>query len=86
MIEKIKIKGGYNLSGMSFNPKEIALEIKKHIPDFTITYKPDFRQQIANSWPSSINDEDAQKDWGWKPSFDLPLMVKDMLDNLTKKV
>ncbi len=85
-IEKIKIKGGYNLSGMSFNPKEIALEIKKHIPDFTITYKPDFRQQIANSWPSSINDEDAQKDWGWKPSFDLPLMVKDMLDNLTKKV
>jgi nucleoside-diphosphate-sugar epimerase len=78
----ISIRTSYNLSGMSFSPKEIAEEIKKHIPDFAISYKPDYRQDIANSWPQSIDDTVAQKDWGWKPEFDLALMTKDMIDNL----
>jgi nucleoside-diphosphate-sugar epimerase len=80
--EKIKIRSSYNLSAMSFTPKEIAAEIQKHIPDFTISYKPDFRQQIADSWPQSINDEQARTDWGWKNQYDLPTMVEDMLKNI----
>ena len=80
--EKISVHTSYNLSGMSFSPKEIAAEIKKHIPDFEITYKPDYRQTIANSWPQSIDDSVARKEWGWKEEFDLKRMVKDMLDNL----
>jgi nucleoside-diphosphate-sugar epimerase len=79
---KISIRTSYNLSGMSFSPKEIAAEIKKHIPGFEITYKPDYRQAIANSWPQSIDDTVARKDWGWKEEYDLSKMVKDMLDNL----
>ncbi len=82
--EKIKIRGAYNLSGISFSPKEIANEIKKHIPDFTITYKPDFRQAIADSWPKSINDAEARNDWGWKEHYDLPKLVENMLVNLKK--
>ncbi len=80
--EKIKIRTSYNISGMSFSPKEIAAEIKKHIPDFTISYKPYYRQQIANSWPQSIDDSVARNDWGWKEEFDLAKMTKDMLENL----
>jgi len=80
--EKIKIRGSYNLAGISFTPKQIAEEIKKHIPSFTITYKPDFRQAIADSWPKSINDENAKKDWGWKEKYDLPKLVENMLENL----
>ncbi|MBP6024172.1 NAD-dependent epimerase/dehydratase family protein [Ferruginibacter sp.] len=80
--EKIVVRTSYNLSGMSFSPKEIAAEIKKHIPEFTITYKPDYRQAIANSWPQSIDDSVARKDWGWKEEYDLSKMTKDMLDNL----
>jgi nucleoside-diphosphate-sugar epimerase len=79
---KIRIRTSYNLSGMSFSPKEIAAEIKAHIPDFTISYKPDYRQAIANSWPQSIDDSVARNDWGWKEEYDLPKMVKDMLENL----
>jgi nucleoside-diphosphate-sugar epimerase len=67
---------------MSFNPEEIAAEIRKYIPDFTISYNPDFRQAIANSWPQSIDDTQAKTDWGWKPQYDLSSMTKDMLDNL----
>jgi nucleoside-diphosphate-sugar epimerase len=80
--DKISIRTSYNLSGMSFSPKEIAAEIKKHIPEFEITYKPDYRQAIANSWPQSIDDSVARSDWGWKEEYDLSKMVKDMLNNL----
>jgi len=80
--EKISIRTSYNLSGMSFSPKEIAASIKKYIPGFTISYKPDYRQQIANSWPQSIDDSVARNDWGWKNEYDLDKMTKEMLDNL----
>ncbi|MBK8520687.1 MAG: NAD-dependent epimerase/dehydratase family protein [Chitinophagaceae bacterium] len=79
---KISIRTSYNISGMSFSPKEIGAEIKNHIPDFSISYKPDYRQAIADSWPQSIDDAVARKDWGWKEEFDLEGMTKDMLENL----
>lgn len=80
--ENIKIRTSYNLSAIDFTPKEIAAEIQKHVPDFQITYNPDFRQAIADSWPSSINDDYARKDWNWKHNFDLETMTKDILKNL----
>lgn len=83
--EKIKIRTSYNISAMSFSPEQIAKEIKKHIPEFSISYAPDYRQTIANSWPQSIDDSVARKDWGWKPEYDLTKMTKDMLDNLSLK-
>ncbi len=81
--EKIKIRSSYNLAAMSFTPKEIAAEIKKELPDFTIDYAPDFRQKIADSWPSSIDDSAARTDWGWEHKFDITSMTKVMLDNLS---
>jgi len=83
--EDVRIRSSYNLAGVSFNPKEIYEEIKKHIPDFKITYKPDFRQKIADSWPSSIDDSFARTDWNWKPEFDMHSMTVEMLTNLKKK-
>lgn len=80
--EAIKIRSSYNLSGVSFTPAEIADEIKKRIPNFTITYKPDFRQKIADSWPASIDDSCARQDWNWKHKFDLDSMTDEMLENL----
>lgn len=80
--ENIKIRSSYNLSGVSFTPKEIAAEIKKHIPDFTISYQPDFRQKIADSWPGSIDDSEARTDWGWKHNYDMDTMTVEMLENL----
>jgi nucleoside-diphosphate-sugar epimerase len=80
--EKIRIRSAYNFSGMSFCPADVAAEIQKHIPDFKISYKPDFRQQIAESWPESIDDSYAQQDWGWKPEFDLAKMTADMLQHV----
>ena len=82
--EKISIRTSYNISGMSFSPKEISAEIAKHIPQFTTTYQPDYRQSIADSWPQSIDDSVAANDWGWKPEYDLSRMTKDMLENLKK--
>jgi nucleoside-diphosphate-sugar epimerase len=81
---KIKVRTSYNVSSMSFSPKEIAAEIKKHIPEFTISYKPDYRQQIADSWPQSIDDTVARGDWGWKEEYNLERMTGDMLKNLGK--
>ncbi|HXS59119.1 MAG TPA: NAD-dependent epimerase/dehydratase family protein [Hanamia sp.] len=83
--DKISIRTSYNISGMSFSPKEIAEEIKKHRPDFTINYEPDYRMQIAESWPKSIDDSVANKDWGWRPKYDLSAMTQDMLANLELK-
>lgn len=83
--EKIKVRTSYNLSGMSFSPAEVAAEIQKHIPDFTVTYKPDFRQQIADTWPNSIDDSMARTDWNWQPKYDLASMTKDMLKHLREK-
>jgi len=80
--EKIKIRSSYNISGISFSPKEIANEIKKIIPEFEISYKPDFRQPIAESWPQVIDDSKAHSDWSWKHQYDLNAMVKNMLKNL----
>jgi nucleoside-diphosphate-sugar epimerase len=81
--EKISIRTSYNVAAMSFSPAEIAAEIKKHIPEFQMKYAADYRQAIATSWPQSIDDSIARKDWGWEPEFDLPRMTKDMLENLS---
>ena len=80
--DKIAVRTSYNVSSMSFSPKQIFSEIKKYIPDFSIQYKPDYRQSIADSWPQSIDDSVARNDWRWKEEFDLPAMTKDMLANL----
>jgi nucleoside-diphosphate-sugar epimerase len=82
--DKVKIRSAYNLSGMSFSPKQIAAEICHHYPNFKITYQPDSRQQIADSWPQSIDDSLAQKDWGWKATYDLKKMSDDMFQHLKK--
>jgi nucleoside-diphosphate-sugar epimerase len=80
--EKIKIRSSYNLSAMSFSPKEIGASIQAHIPGFSLDYAPDFRQKIANGWPQSIDDAVAREHWGWKPQYDLDAMTADMLQNL----
>jgi nucleoside-diphosphate-sugar epimerase len=83
--ENIKIRSAYNLSAISFTPKEIAASIKAHIPNFEIKYNPDFRQKIADSWPKSIDDISARTDWNWKHDYDLELMTKEMILQLKKK-
>jgi nucleoside-diphosphate-sugar epimerase len=80
--ERIKVRSSYNIGSMSFSPEEIAAEISKHIPDFSIKYAPDFRQAIAESWPQSIDDSKARNDWGWKPEFGLAMMTKEILSKL----
>lgn len=84
--ENIKIRSSYNLGGISFTPEEIFEEVKIHIPELKINYEPDFRQSIAQSWPGSIDDSHAQKDWNWKHEYDLATMTKDMVDNLRIKL
>ncbi len=84
--EDLTVHSSYNLGGMSFTPKELAVEIKKHIPEFEITYEPDFRQAIADSWPASIDDSVAKKDWGLNYKFGLSEMTEDMIVNLRKKL
>ncbi len=80
--DKITVRTSYNVAAISFSPEEIAAEIKKHIPEFEISYQPDYRQAIASSWPQSIDDGVARNDWGWKEEFNLAAMTKDMLENL----
>ena len=80
--EKVKVRSSYNIAAMSFSPAEIAKAIQKHIPDFTISYQPDFRQAIADSWPKSIDDSRARQDWGWQHQFDLEKMTADILKHL----
>ena len=83
--EKIKIRSSYNIAGISFNPEQIANTIKKHIPEFEISYKLDHRQSIADSWPQSIDDHFARANWGWKHQFDLNEITEDMIANLRKE-
>jgi nucleoside-diphosphate-sugar epimerase len=83
---EIKIRSSYNLAAMTFTPAEIAEEIKKHYPDFTIDYEPDFRQKIADSWPASIDDSFARKDWNWANNYDLENMTTEMFTKLKENV
>ena len=82
---KIKRRTSYNVAGMSFSAGQLTAEIRKHIPDFRCAYKPDFRQKIADSWPMSLDDTGARKEWGWKPKYDLPSMTRDMIEKLSKR-
>jgi threonine 3-dehydrogenase len=84
--DKITVRTGYNLAGMTFSPDEIAESIRKFIPEFKITYKPDYRQAIADSWPAQIDDSQARKDWGWRPTYTLDKMTEEMIAELSKKV
>lgn len=82
--DAIKIRSSYNLGAVSYTPKQVAESIKKHIPEFKISYTPDFRQDIANGWPKTIDDSEARKDWNWEHSFDLELITNEMLKQLSK--
>ncbi|MGV7106172.1 L-threonine 3-dehydrogenase [Flavobacterium sp. U410] len=84
--EKIKIRSSYNLAAMSFTPEEIAAEIKKHYPNFEMSYEPDFRQKIADSWPASIDDSSARQDWGWKNDYDMESMTTEMFKQLRENI
>ncbi|MHA1746631.1 MAG: L-threonine 3-dehydrogenase, partial [Promethearchaeota archaeon] len=92
MIDFMEVDGSklkrhvYNVTGMSFSAGDLAAEIKKHIPEFEITYEPDFRQAIADSWPKSIDDSLAREEWDWNPSYDLATMTEDMLKVLGKRL
>lgn len=84
--ENVKVRSSYNMGGISFTPEELANELKKYVPELEVTYKPDFRQDIAESWPRRISDEAAQKDWGWKQQYNLEKMVKDMVHHIKEKL
>lgn len=80
--DQVKIRSSYNLAGISFTPAQLAQAIQKQLPNFTISYAPDFRQAIADSWPNSIDDSRAKSDWGWKEKYDLDSMVSEMLTHV----
>lgn len=84
-FSKLKHHADFNLGAMSFTAKELADSIKKYIPEFEIEYKPDFRQEIADTWPNSVDDSAAREEWGWKPSYDLDAMTRDMLRAIGEK-
>lgn len=79
---RLGVRSSYNLSGVSFSPRELAAEIRRHVPGFEVVYAPDFRQAIAESWPHTIDDSQARRDWGWMPRFDLARLTSDMLANM----
>ncbi|HXW37787.1 MAG TPA: NAD-dependent epimerase/dehydratase family protein [Nitrososphaerales archaeon] len=85
-LESVPRHAGYNLSGMSFTPGELAAEIRRRLPDFACTYSPDGRQKIADSWPGSIDDKEARRDWGWRPTIGLAAMTDDMLSSLSERL
>jgi nucleoside-diphosphate-sugar epimerase len=85
-LESLRHHGDFNVAAMSFTPAQLAAEITKHIPGFEIFYEPDFRQQIADSWPASIDDTAARREWGWQPEYDLSAMVADMLARLRTRL
>jgi nucleoside-diphosphate-sugar epimerase len=80
--ERITIRTSYNLGATSFTPAQMAESIRGHIPDFKISYKPDYRQEIADTWPESINDSKAREDWGWEPRYGLEDITTEMLARL----
>jgi nucleoside-diphosphate-sugar epimerase len=84
--ENINVRTSYNIAAMSFSPAEIADAIHKHIPEFQISYQPDYRQKISESWPSSIDDTPARNDWNWKPEYRLPQLTEDMIDHLSNRL
>ncbi len=84
-FSRLKHHTDFNVAGLSFSAGELAAEIRKHIPDFVCEYRPDYRQQIADSWPRAIDDRAAREEWGWEPQYDLPTMVRDMLEKLGRK-
>jgi len=84
-LSRLKHHNDFNLAAFSFSPAELVAEIRKHIPDLACAYDPDFRQQIADSWPRSIDDSAAREEWGWKPQYDLSAMVADMLEKLGRR-
>lgn len=84
--EQIKVRSSYNVSAMSFTPEDLAKAIQKYIPEFQINYNPDFRQAIADSWPSSIDDSSAREDWGWKNNYDLEKITKNMIEGISSKL
>jgi nucleoside-diphosphate-sugar epimerase len=84
---RLKHRNAFNVTAMSFTPEELAAEIRRHIPDFVLDYRVDpVRQAIADSWPNSLDDSAAREEWSWRPDYDLPAMVRDMLDNLSHKL
>ena len=83
---KLSLRSSYNVAGICFNPQQLADEIRKHIPGFEITYKPDFRQAIADSWPACLDDSVAKRDWGLNYEYDLPKMVEVMITEIRKKL
>jgi nucleoside-diphosphate-sugar epimerase len=82
---KVRIRSSYNISGVSFTPAMLAAEIRKHIPEFSLDFNPDFRQEIADSWPGSIDDSAAREDWGWQPRYDLARLVEKMIFEIRRK-
>jgi nucleoside-diphosphate-sugar epimerase len=84
-LSQLKHHSDFNVGSMSFSAGELAASIKQHMPEFECSYEPDFRQQIADSWPSSIDDTPAREEWGWSPAYDLDKMTADMLGSLTRK-
>ncbi|MEM2137916.1 MAG: hypothetical protein QW568_02415, partial [Candidatus Anstonellaceae archaeon] len=80
----LTVRTSYNLAAKSFGPEELAAELKKHIPNLEVTYEPDFHQAIADSWPKTIDDSQARRDWGWKPIYTLPKMTEEIMKHLPK--